>query len=122
MYAVGNGHYNQSAIGKMARLGMHAGVADLCVPARRGPYSGLYLELKSARGSLSDNQRKFAEDVTVHGYQFEVAHSTEEAIFKISRYLFEYTDNSGPCACHPSRRAPREVLTEAAVHWAPIAP
>lgn len=120
IYAVGNGHYggNERKLGKMNRMGMQAGVADLCIPARRGCFGGLYLELKSHGGKLRPTQKQFAIDAIVQGYQCEVAHSVQEAIYKICRYLFEYEDRSLPCECHPGkRRMPRDVFPQSAVNW-----
>ena len=59
--------------------GVRSGVADTCLPVKRGPYSGLYIELKkrsvkpkkaTSKGGLSDEQIEFGEFVKSHRTQF----------------------------------------------------
>jgi hypothetical protein len=51
LYAVPNGGYRNIYVArKLKAEGVRAGVADLCLPAARRGYHGLYLEMKSEEG------------------------------------------------------------------------
>lgn len=70
--------------------GMRAGIPDLSLPVPIGGYHGLYIEMKTEDGRLSDDQK----DVTVRlarlGYKVVVAYSQGEAKEAIrSYYLME---------------------------------
>lgn len=76
--------------------GVRAGVADLCVPVRRGAYSGLYIEMKkpsekplkaTSRGGVSDEQRDFGAFVQSQGFGFVVCYCWKEAATTIELYL-----------------------------------
>jgi hypothetical protein len=50
-------------------------------------YSGLFIEMKSARGKLSDSQIDVMNKLSEEGYKCEVCYSSEEAIKVIDEYL-----------------------------------
>jgi hypothetical protein len=70
---------NPKLAGIFAGLGMKSGVFDLICLARRGPYTGLAIELKSAHGRMADSQnewhaRHLAENwCAVIAFTFETA-------------------------------------------------
>jgi len=87
--------------GAMLKMtGLTAGVADclLCVPKKEGYDSGkplcsyrdihgLFVELKSPVGIVSDDQRVFAAAVVTQGYRHCVVRTLEEAVKVITEYL-----------------------------------
>jgi hypothetical protein len=59
-YAVPNGGYRNIYVArKLKAEGVKAGVADLCLPAARRGYHGLYLEMKSEEGVATKEQKAF---------------------------------------------------------------
>lgn len=88
--------------GSMLKMtGLTAGVADclLCVPVFRPSHGegtrhvppkfdhGLFVELKSPVGIVSDDQRVFAAAVVTQGYKHCVVRTLEEAVKAITDYL-----------------------------------
>ncbi|MCI0420954.1 MAG: hypothetical protein L0312_17270, partial [Acidobacteria bacterium] len=60
LYAVPNGGYRNLYVArKLKSEGVMAGVADLCLPAPRRGYHGLYLEMKSEMGVTTKEQKAF---------------------------------------------------------------
>jgi hypothetical protein len=76
---------------KMSNLkaqGLKPGVFDLFLPMARGRYHGLYIEMKRRKnGRVSDDQKRFSQDVTAEGYQCVVCNGASEAIQAIRDYL-----------------------------------
>lgn len=89
--AVLAGNAQRRAI-QMARLkatGLRPGVPDLFLAVGKPSISayGLYLEMKSAGGKLSDNQRAVITALRYGGYHCCVCFSADEAIRAITGYL-----------------------------------
>ena len=69
---------------KMKRMGVKPGVADLIImspslsPLRKMP---AFLEFKSPKGRLSEDQIQFAFTVKLLGCRYEIAHTIEEATY-----------------------------------------
>ena len=74
----------QSGIAK--GQGMLSGVPDLFLPVPRQNYHGLYIEMKSDKGRLTDNQRWFLDKADGLGYKTAVCYSASEAIKTIQDY------------------------------------
>lgn len=72
--------------GKMRSEGLRRGVADICLPVPRGPYHGLFFEMKYNNNKLTDEQKTFLKGVKAQGYATWVCYSAEEAIELITRY------------------------------------
>lgn len=88
LYAVPNGgNRNLSVARKLKSEGVRAGVADLCLPAARRGYHGLYLEMKSEEGSATKEQKEFLHGVSEEGYCAVIAHGMEEAREVLEWYL-----------------------------------
>ena len=51
----------------LKRMGVKSGVPDLHLPVPRKGFHGLYIELKSAKGHVSDNQKWWLEHLTRQG-------------------------------------------------------
>src|SRR5262249_18679711 len=78
LYAVPNGgDRNLRVARKLKAEGVLAGVADLCLPAARRGYHGLYLEMKSEEGGATKEQKKFLPGVSREGYCTVLAHGTD---------------------------------------------
>lgn len=71
---------------RMKRMGMMAGVPDLQLPLPVGRYSGLWMELKTKRGRLTDTQKWWLERLQRYGHHAVVCRSAEEAIDQIAEY------------------------------------
>lgn len=78
--------------------GLRPGTPDvfLAVPRRPAPivpgattkhYDGLFVEMKTAKGKVSDEQEAFFGYAMARGYKCVVARSCEEAVKEISNYL-----------------------------------
>lgn len=81
---------------KLKATGVKTGVSDIMLPLRRGPYCGLYIELKrpelkpksaKAKGAASDEQLEFGAYVKTQGYGFIVCYGWNEAATVIEQYL-----------------------------------
>lgn len=72
---------------RMKEYGMRRGVADLLITLQRRGYGAMWLELKSAEGLLSKEQKMFLDDMKEQGYHTASAHSFDEAIAEIEWYI-----------------------------------
>jgi len=80
LYAVRNGgDRNLHVARKLKAEGVLAGVADLCLPAVRRGYHGLYLEMKSEEGVATKEQKEFLCGVSGEGYCAVIAPGVDEA-------------------------------------------
>ncbi len=88
MFAIPNGGLRH--IRTAARLkdeGVMAGVADLFLMKPSGLYHGLFIEMKSEKGKLTDNQTLFLRKAIFEGYEIKVCYSFIEAKESIEHYL-----------------------------------
>lgn len=87
-HAIPNGGARSKATaGKLKAEGVLAGVPDYFLPAARGPWHGLYLELKAEGGRPSPAQRAFAESVLREGYAAVFCVGWQDAANAIDEYL-----------------------------------
>lgn len=99
LFAVPNGSYrSKSTAGKLKAEGVVAGVADLIllVPkyrvadAIRATFEitpALCIEMKTAKGRQSPEQKEWQAKVESHGYKYAVVRSLDEFISQINDYL-----------------------------------
>lgn len=83
IYAIPNGsHKSVSQRVKFQRTGLRPGMPDICLPAPifSEKIGALYIELKRAKGKLSENQITMIEILKEQGNAVHVAYSFEEAI------------------------------------------
>lgn len=82
--------------GQLKAQGVRQGVADLCLPVRRGDWSGLYIEMKkptekpikaTSKGGVSDEQAAFGAFVKSQGFGWCVCYSWTEAKDVLLSYL-----------------------------------
>lgn len=67
-------------------MGMRSGVSDLFIALPRGCYHGAWIELKTSKGRISENQKEFFADMQTAGYYTAVCRSFDEAIDCIRDY------------------------------------
>ena len=89
LYAVPNGGYrNKVTAATLKSEGVKSGVPDMCLPVARGPYHGLYIELKRRKGGkISDTQTEWIQALRAHKYSAVVCYGWTEARQEIERYL-----------------------------------
>lgn len=88
MYHVPNGGLRSKATaGRLKAEGVKPGVPDVVLPVARKGFNGLYIEMKAAKGKLSDPQKKWIEALKKQGYYVMVCYSFNEAADVISDYL-----------------------------------
>jgi len=89
LYAVPNAakrSYYQGA--RMRKAGLRAGVPDMCLPVRRGEYSGLYIELKRGpEEPASPAQKLWIRKLRKHGNYACICRGYEASIACLSWYL-----------------------------------
>src|SRR5262245_51469101 len=96
LYAVPNGgDRNLRVARKLKAEGVLSGVADLCLPAARRGYHGLYLEMKSEEGVATEEQKEFLRGVSGEGYCAVVAQGVDEAKSTLEWYM-GVTDHEPP--------------------------
>ena len=96
LFAVPNGGYRtQATAGKLRAEGVVAGVSDLIlmvprwkvVDARDWFSIGLCIEMKTAKGKQSPEQKEWQKKVEEQGYRYIVCHSFDEFKKYIEWYL-----------------------------------
>ena len=93
MFAIPNGGHRHKAVAvRMKAEGVKPGVPDICLPVPRGPWHGLYIELKTEGGSVSRAQRRWLTLLTALGYRAEVCRGWQQAQAVIEDYLTTAAD------------------------------
>lgn len=70
-------------------MGMRPGVSDLFIARSSGKYHGAWIELKSATGRITPEQKHFLSDMQEEGYFTAICWSIEDAIATIKNYFSE---------------------------------
>ncbi len=81
------GRRNYQTASYMKAEGMRSGVPDIVIPDCAGIRPDLYLEFKTARGSLSKSQRVWKEALSRGGDRYRVVRSVEDAVAAVERWL-----------------------------------
>jgi len=84
---LGGGRIGAIRANSLKAEGMRPGAPDLVIPSPRGGYFGLFIEMKTKSGRLSDNQEEFIVEAEKYGYQCFVAYGSDEAIEFLEIYL-----------------------------------
>ena len=66
--------------------GMLSGVPDLFLPVPKNGFHGLFIEMKSEKGRVTENQEWFLSNAEGLGYKTVVCYSASEAIKTIQDY------------------------------------
>lgn len=82
------GSRGKAEAGRFRAMGVKSGVPDLCLPVARGPWHGLFVELKRTRGGrVSSEQAVWIRELEAQGYCAVVAYGWEQARAEIEEYL-----------------------------------
>lgn len=88
MFAIPNGGLRNIVTAKKLKAeGVKSGVPDIFLPHAVTPFHGLFIELKSQGGKLSDNQKHFIHNLKNQGYFTAVCIGAEQSIKTIQNYL-----------------------------------
>lgn len=90
LFHIPNGGYrSKMEAGRLKLQGVKAGVPDIFLPVPRGPWHGLWIEMKrpDGKGRVSGHQQVWMVELSLQGYFVTICNSAEEAIDKISDYL-----------------------------------
>lgn len=99
LFAIPNGGARDPITGAMLKAeGVKRGVPDLFLPTAAGPFHGLFLEMKTASGRLSPDQQQWQHGLIEQGYACVTAHSLEQAIDTLTRYLTGRLELPAPVA------------------------
>jgi|SRR6478736_9758803 len=69
------------------RMGVRSGTPDYMLAVPRGKHHGLFVEMKSTDGVVSEEQAKTLALLKAQGYATEVCYSTDSARSTIESYL-----------------------------------
>lgn len=82
------GSRGKAEAGRFRAMGVKSGVPDLFLPVARGPYHGLFVEMKRTRGGrVSPEQREWIQELIMQGYAVVICHGWEDAAQVIGQYL-----------------------------------
>jgi hypothetical protein len=88
MHHVPNGGKRDKATAiALKRQGVKAGVPDIVLPAPKGNYHGLYIELKAGRNTVTKAQKNFLEFLRQQGYYTAICYGWQNAAELIEQYL-----------------------------------
>lgn len=88
LHAIPNGgSRNKIEAANLKKQGVKSGVLDIHLPVARGMYHSLYIEMKSEKGKVSENQDIWIMGLREEGNKVEVCYSAESAINAIKQYL-----------------------------------
>ena len=89
LYHIPNGgSRRKSEAGRFKAEGVKAGVPDLFLPAARGNFHGLYIEMKrKAGGRVSADQKAWINALSKQGYAVRVCLGWEDAARTLEEYL-----------------------------------
>ena len=83
---LGDGRIQARRGAKMKAEGMKAGVSDIMWPIARGGYHGLFIEMKTPKGRVSQEQSEFLAFARAQGYKATVCRSWESAAKVVESY------------------------------------
>lgn len=88
MFHIPNGGLRSKATAaRMKAAGAKPGVPDIFLPATRGQYAGLFVEMKYGKNKPSPEQQRYIDLLEHEGYAVAVCYGCEEAIKTITAYL-----------------------------------
>lgn len=88
MHHVPNGGKRDKATAiALKRQGVKAGVPDIVLPAPKGEYHGLYIELKAGQNTATKSQKDFLEYLRQQGYYTAICYGWQKAAELIEQYL-----------------------------------
>lgn len=92
IFAIPNGGKRNLVVAvKLKKEGVKSGVPDLFLPVPAMSYCGLFIEMKSKKGKLTDNQREWITILMKQGFFAQVCYGFDEAKDLMERYIDEFT-------------------------------
>ncbi|HCG8859895.1 TPA: VRR-NUC domain-containing protein [Vibrio parahaemolyticus] len=86
-FAVPNGgHRTKRAAQLMPYEGQKKGTPDICIPDPRGKYHGMFLEVKTDKGTASKEQKAKAELYRKRGYYVVIAKGFVQCMEELAKY------------------------------------
>ena len=82
-----NGKRYSPEAAKFKAMGTLAGFPDLFIFIPKGGFNGLFIELKTKTGKVSENQELMIERLNEQGYRAVVCYGFDESIKTIKDYL-----------------------------------
>lgn len=96
IFAVPNGgKRNRATAGKLKAEGVRAGIPDLMLPWASRGFNGLFIELKTEKGRVTDKQAERIEQLNNDGYLAVVCHGWEAAKSVMEHYIGEPKEHDG---------------------------
>ncbi len=90
LFHIPNGMMTKIEIAQQFKaMGLKAGVPDLFLPVARKNYHGLFIEMKSLKGRVQDNQKYWHDQLERQGYKVTVCYGFKEAKNILIYYLEE---------------------------------
>jgi len=88
LFAIPNGGARNAVTGaRLKAEGVVAGAADLFLAVPSGGHHGLFIEMKTEKGTQSSAQKEFQAEVTWAGYRYEVVRSFDGFMRTAVEYL-----------------------------------
>lgn len=88
VFAIPNGGDRHVAVAvKLKKEGVRPGVPDLFFPEARDGYHGLFLEMKTPKGKLSEHQKFWCHILEQAGYLVRVGFGIDSAIKIVDNYF-----------------------------------
>ena len=84
---LGGGRIGAIRANALKAEGMRPGVCDLFLPVARGKWHGMFIEMKTKIGKLSENQKEFIAGVEAQGYFTVVCYGADEAQEQLNYYI-----------------------------------
>ncbi len=84
---LGGGKIGAIRMNHLKAEGLRPGISDLFLPSAHDGYFGMYIEMKTKGGKVSDNQKEFMLAVEEQGYRTAVCWDADEAIEILDDYL-----------------------------------
>lgn len=101
------GHRAKRTAGQLKAEGVKPGMPDYLMPVRRGEHVGLAIELKTATGRPSPEQRQWLAHLQAQGWHAVIARGWEQAWDAVRDYMAlepHQTAQEAIAGLHPSAR------------------
>ena len=72
---------------RLKATGVKPGVPDIFLPVPRHPNTGMFVEMKSEKGTVRKNQKEWHDALRTQGYKVEVCRGCDPAVKVINEYL-----------------------------------
>lgn len=88
LFSIPNGGRRDTISGaKLKAEGVLAGVADLVLLKSNRFYGALLIEMKTKKGTQSDEQKDWENKITQDGYKYVVCRSLDDFIREVTKYF-----------------------------------